>query len=483
MLRILCAGVLALLLAPAALIAERAHYTVMVETAQSNSLRIEATFQLEGDVIGLQITRSPQLPNGQADLLRNLEVRRHGEPLQIEALGSGDWRLADATAGDDVTVRYDILLEHGDYAWGPGIDEVAYRTNEGLFFTGASLFVVPGYTMRGGASVEFQLPETWRASVPWAMEGNVATVPTAHQLLRNCLFMGSHQTQVVELDGFRFTMVIGSDLWEQRQLFVDAMEPVLPAAKAAFGGMPRESNYLVVFNRGDRADGGAFAASYSMLLAGTVNEASGVIWGHGVAHEVIHFWNGHSFRPASLDEEWLKEGLTDYFTILVRSRSGLDSRDRVFRKLENCMRRYVLSKMVLKIESTLRESGHNKHRDRMLVYGGGALVGFALDVRIREATRNARGIDDFLAAMFEEFGDGANQYTFDDVVRIASAVSGQDQSKFFSDYVDGHEFLDVAPYVRAIGLQLDTVVDEFYLSLSPDATAEQTAMRVAILGH
>ena len=96
----------------------------------------------------------------------------------------------------------------------------------------------------------------------------------------------------------------------ERELFVAAMEPVLPASLSAFGGMPRENEYLVVFNRGDRADGGAFASSYSMLLKGHINEASSVIWGHGVAHELIHFWNGHSMVPASMDQEWLKEGFT-----------------------------------------------------------------------------------------------------------------------------------------------------------------------------
>lgn len=131
-----------------------------------------------------------------------------------------------------------------------------------------------------------------------------------------------------------------------------------------------------------------------------------MIWGHGIAHEVIHSWNGHGFARTSQDEEWLKEGLTECFTILVRSRSGLDCEERVSRRLENCMRHHVLSKMMMGSESTPREAGHNKHRERMLVYGGGTLVGHAFDVRIREATHNVKGMDDYLGTMFAEFGDG-----------------------------------------------------------------------------
>ena len=481
MIRILV--VLACLLAPPAAWASQAEYTVIVQDESASVLTVECEFELESDVIGLQITGSPQLPNGQADLLENLRVRHAGKDVAVESLGTGDWRLAGLERGEQVQVSYEIRLEHDQYAWGPGIDEVAYRTDDGLFFTGFSLFVFPGYELPDGARIRFRLPPGWTASTPWPRDGDAFVASDANQLLRNCLFMGTHRTQEVELDDFRFTMVIGSDLWDKRQLFVDAMQPVLPAVRGVFGGMPAESDYLVVFNLGDRADGGAFAASYSMLLTGKVNESSGVIWGHGVAHEVIHFWNGHTVVPASQDEEWFKEGFTDYLTILVRSRTGLDSPERVFRKLENCMRRYALSKLLLGSESSLREAGHDKHRQRMLVYGGGTLVGLALDVRIREATDNRKGMDDFLAAMFAEFGEHDLRYDLDDVIRVASAVSGQDQADFFQRYVEGREFLDVTPYLASIGLQLDTFVDEFYLSVDAGATARQNTLRVAMFGH
>jgi predicted metalloprotease with PDZ domain len=474
---------LALCLLPAAATAAPAHYRVIMPDTNAPHIRVVAAFDLESEVIAMMITRSPQLPNGQADLIRNLQVERSGEKLAIEDLGTGDWKLANAVAGERVHVGYEIALEHGDYDWGPGIDEVAYRTSEGLFFTGRSLFIVPGPGMPDGARVEFELPEGWSASVPWPMNNGVALADDSNQLLRNCLFLGSHRTETVELDGFRFTMVIGEDLWDQRELFVAAMEPVLPASLSAFGGMPRENEYLVVFNRGDRADGGAFASSYSMLLKGHINEASSVIWGHGVAHELIHFWNGHSMVPASMDQEWLKEGFTDYFTILLRSRSGLDSPETTWRKVENTQRRYVIAKMLMGSTSTLQQAGHNKHKERFLVYGGGTLVGMVLDVKIRQATANERGIDDFLAMMFAEFGDGQSRYSLDDIVRMASELCGEDLDAFFANYVAGDGFLDLTPTLEAIGLQLDTMADEFYVSVAPGASAQQVAMREAMFGR
>jgi hypothetical protein len=50
-------------------------------------------------------------------------------------------------------------------------------------------------------------------------------------------------------------------------------------------------------------------------------------------------------------------------------------------------------------------------------------------------------------------------------------VSGEDQADFFARYVQGTELLNVAPLAAAAGLQLDTMVDEFYLSRRPDAAS------------
>jgi len=482
--RILATCAACLFLFPLSADGKPANYVVTMTDPEAAYLSVDASFDLGSDTIGMFITRSPQLPNGQADLIRNLEITRDKQSLEFEDLGQGDWKIEGAEAGQRLSVRYDILLDHDQYDWGPGIDEVGYRTADGLFFTGRSLFMVPGFEIPDGAEIRFDLPESWQASTPWPNRGDTFIAKTGNDLIRNCLFLGTHRTHVVDLDGFRFTMVMGGNLWDQRQLFVDAMEPILPAAKATFGGMPDQNQYLVVFNqKNDQVDGGAFAASYSMLLKGKINEASSVVWGHLVAHELIHFWNGHTFAPVNQDEEWLKEGFTDYLTILYRSRVGLDSPPLVYRKIENCLRRYLVSKRLLQSPSTLQEAGHDKHKQRFLVYGGGTLIGIALDVRIRQATQNEKNLDDFLRAIFNEFRGNDRGYVLDDVIRIASQVAGEDQTKFFRDHVAGNEFLDLIPYLESIGLQVDTALDEFYISVSAEATPDQTAMRVAMLGH
>ncbi len=481
--RLACIGLAALLL-PAA--SPAFEYTVTVPENNPSLVHVEGRFLLEGDAIGMYITNSPQLEGGQADLVRNLAIaHENGTKIEYTYEGAGDWRVVGAQPGTAVTVAYDVALEHAQYSWGPGIEEVAYKQNDGLFFTGFSLFLFPGLDSSEPVTVRFDLPSGWRASTPWIVaEGDLPTfrAPSAYALGRNCLFLGTHFEETITRGDFTFILAVGGGLEEHKDLFIESMEALPARYQEIFGGMPRASRYLAVINPGDRSDGGAFNDSYSMQIRGPVNRASRAVWGHGIAHEVLHFWNGHSIVPAGSDEEWFREGFTDYLTITELARLGLDSREITFRKLENTARRYAIARLLMGSQESMRAAGAEKHKNRMLVYGGGTLVAFALDVSIREATGNERGLPDFMRAMYREFSGDGKEYTFDDIVRIAGEVSGRSQADFFSRYVDGTEYLDIGPSIDAIGLQLTTMVDEFYIAPREDATSARRAIADAMFG-
>ena len=119
-------------------------YTVTVTGERPQSVHVVGAFALESNTLGMYVTRSPQLEDGQAAFIRGLAVRdENGEALAYEYEGQGDWKLPQAAPGQKVEIEYDVALEHGKYSWAPGIDEVAYRQDDGLFFTGFSLFILP----------------------------------------------------------------------------------------------------------------------------------------------------------------------------------------------------------------------------------------------------------------------------------------------------------------------------------------------------
>jgi len=459
-----------------------ASYRLHVPSVDASHVEVEARFALNGDVIGMYVIDAPSLENGSADLVEGLRVERaDGTVMAVENLGVGDWKLKEGRAGDEVVVRYRVALRHGEHVWGPGIDEVAYRTDDGLFFAGRALWIVPFDGLADGATIEFDLPDPWRASTPWP---EVDGRPTASltTLISNCFFVGTHHEETVRFEDFTFVFALGRDLAESTDLFAATMRPVLPRAKALFGGMPDQSRYLVVINRHGRADGGAYSQSYSLLVEGTVNEASSVVWGHGIVHELLHFWNGHTLKIAGTDEEWFKEGVTDYLTVLLRSRLGQDRPEVTLRKFENALRRVALSRMMMGNTQGLDTAGAQKQQNRMLVYGGGLLTGLALDLELRRATGDAHGLATLLQRLYVEFAREGRRYTTDDVQRVAGAVAGASMEWFFDKHVRGGVPVDFRPVFTALGLQLDTFADEFYLSPAPAPSPEVVRTRRSILG-
>ena len=220
-------------------------YTVTVPDTRSSSIHVAASFPLESENIDMMITGSSELADGQAALVRNLGAQSaDGSQLRTEYQGEGTWTLADVEPGQTVSVGYDILLEHDRYPWRPGIDEVAYRQDDGLFFTGFSLFIVPGLASTEAVTVRFELPDGWRASTPWQRidrDSETFRAVNPMDLLRNCLFLGSHLEESVSIGDFTFVLALGGELASQKKLFVDAMAPLLPAYVETFGGMPRSS--------------------------------------------------------------------------------------------------------------------------------------------------------------------------------------------------------------------------------------------------
>ena len=83
---------------------------------------VEASFALESEIIGMAITRSATLANGQADLVSDLRITSGDRTVSWEAVPGGDWKLSDVNAGDIVTV-----LDEFEFVMAIGSDLGAHK--------------------------------------------------------------------------------------------------------------------------------------------------------------------------------------------------------------------------------------------------------------------------------------------------------------------------------------------------------------------
>ena len=447
----------------------------VVFNSDASRAHVEADVWVEGNELALfGVSPTAQFKNGQADFLEKITVRdAAGQPLALTDKGEGEY-LIDGERR--VALSYDVRLDHGNYKWPAGAEEVAYRTSEGLMATGNTLFLVPGVKMNGATEVSFEMPAGWQAHSPWRAAGPNAsfTVQTRRELVNNALFFGTAHAERFKSGGIELSLVMGKRYWPQRAMFMELIERQLASYQALFGKPPLAERYLIVINQDESGDGGAFAGSFSQFLRGYGDRATRPIWGRVVAHELLHFWNGVSLRPADDTQEWFKEGVTDYLTVMTMARNGLVDRHYLMQWLENLPRGQMVARMGLGLKGTVQEAAKDKHRNWLLVYGGGSTAALAMDVELRQASGGKAGLPELMKALYAEFGVAGKAYTLADLVRVGRQVSGHDLAPLLQRIVQAEAMPDQRATFAAIGLQLEQypLLETFLL---PDPAATSTA--------
>jgi predicted metalloprotease with PDZ domain len=195
-----------------------------------------------------------------------------------------------------------------------------------------------------------------------------------------------------------------------------------------------------------------------------------------LAHEFFHTWNLIRLYPKGRERRisvdppehssglWLSEGFTMYYAEALPRRAGfpeqnMSRNDLLAQELEIYYERPGNTHISPEVASaraidTTGISGDYEAN----YYVQGRLIATALDLILRDSTRGARGLDDFMRAMYDRFAMKRG-FTTDDVQRTANDVCGCRLDQFFDDHVRRARPLDFAPYLKTIGraIRIDTI--------------------------
>jgi len=447
--------------------------------ASREFVKVSATIPMTGKMLSMYVNPTPSIADGQASFVRNLKIKSiAGDELPLKYKGLGDWTVSGKIPAN-LMLEYEVRLDHQKHAWDFGIEEVSYVTEDGVFMIGSSLFIISD--VRSSFKVIFDVPADWNVSTPWQKTGaNEFVVDNRRELLYNTIFAGTHTEEVIDVDGLHLVLVMGSEYKSAKQLFESKLIPTIKQFNQVFGGS-LGGKYMAVVNKGNMTDGGAFLNSYSMVIEGPATEAGSVVWAHGMSHEICHLWNGISIQPAGQDE-WFKEGFTDYITFVAMKRAGVISEELALKRLENSYRKYLLAKMMMGTTSTLKDAGEAKAENRLLIYGGGAIVAFGLDVEIRVSTHNKQNLDNIMAELYRDFAKTGKNYSMEDLIMISSRIADKDMRPFFERFVTGKEMFPMNEYLKKAGLQMHTFVEEIYISKSDASTASEKQIGSDLFG-
>lgn len=254
------------------------------------------------------------------------------------------------------------------------------------------------------------------------------------------------------------------------------LKPMALALQKFFNGLPVDSyQFLYYFEDGDKAlvgkeeKGGGYGAlehNYSSLyflpeiayepsLKSMVNEVS--------SHEFLHILtplNLHSeeieyfdfVNPKMSKHLWLYEGVTEYFAHLVQLQNGLISEKEFFKNMRDKINEaedFGDFSMTTMSQKVLEGEYQSKYSS---VYNRGALIGFMLDLFIREKTGNEKDLKKVILTLSKKYGPGK---PFKDENFLAEFVeaSHPEVQDFINKYISGDQPLPFAEYFGKVGYE------------------------------
>ncbi len=465
--------------------AEPATYTFTIP-ADKSAISVEAVLTVSEPYLEMwEGWYSDGVAGGLAGFIERLVVSRaDGTLVTVGKPENSRWKI-DAAAGETVTVRYDVRLDHEKHRWPFGADEIAYMRDDSVFLISRTMLVVNESVRQ--ARVRFVLPDGWRVATPWMpVDGdtNAFNVSNKRLLLESCVLVGKFTEREVQTGDTVVTLAVGRELDPYADAVEAAVRAIVPAYRDLFEDTP-QARFLAVVGvntAGGVTDGSAYPNSVSVLTPKRMEGANFVQAIYTIAHEILHLWNGYRLRPAT-QMEWFREGFTDYLT--WRTLAELDLVDEAPILME--LKRQVTAYANLDRSVSMADAGENKSANATLIYEGGSLTALCLDSTIRAGSGGKSGLPEFLRELYARSAKQNLPYDESTIVAAAREAGGGDIQPFLDRHVRGREPLPLVECFEGLGLRLELKKSgsRVAVTLTPDenASGHAAAARDRFLGR
>jgi predicted metalloprotease with PDZ domain len=400
--------------------------------------------------------------------------------VQFEA-ADGAWKALPFAKADKSTWRVQAPADGTLRArWIINADELTVRTSHvdatHASIIGAGVFMYVDGRQDEPAEVEVLAPAGWRTTTALEALGETR-FRAAHfdELVDSPLEIGTHQLVRWEVDGVPHQYAVwGRGNADADRLARDTTR-IVRAEREIFGGLPYPA-FTFFLHLTSGGGGGLEHRNSTSLLADRWS-----FRGHAyesflglAAHELFHAWNGKRIRPAALGpfdytrenytrDLWVVEGITTYYTDLLLRRAGIISQQRYLEKLAEMISRFLTlpGRAVQPLADSSFDTWIKFYRPdantpnaTISYYQKGALVALLLDLRIRQATENARSLDDLMRLLWERYGVPDAGFPESAVEDAAAEVAGTDLRAFFDHALRSTAELDYAGGLAVAGLQM-----------------------------
>lgn len=167
--------------------------------------------------------------------------------------------------------------------------------------------------------------------------------------------------------------------------------------------------------------------------------------------EEIHYFDYN--EPEMSQHLWMYEGVTEYFANLFQVNQGLIDNEEFYNRMsekievsqnyDDTVPFTEMSRNIL--EPEYKDSYYN-------VYQKGALIGMALDIRLRELSGGETGLLDLMKRLSEKYGKD-RPFDDDELINVIVELSYPEIQEFFDKYVTGSTPIPYNEFFEKVGLE------------------------------
>ena len=393
-------------------------------------------------------------------------VTSDGRTLAIEKSRKNRWRV-ESPGLDQFTVNYRVYCR-----------DMSVRTNwvesDFAMLNGAPTFLTVADSQPRPHDIRLELAPGWTESVTGLPPGEGGLNHTYRAadfdtLVDSPIVLGNPATYAFAVEGIQHKLVnIGEGgIWDG-SMSATHIENIVREGYETWGFFPYER--FLFINMLTEAGGGLEHKNSTLLMGSrwtTRDRRRYLRWLETASHELFHAWNVKQLRPIALgpfdyEQEvltpslWMVEGLTSYYGTLMVHRAGISTREEFFdslseniEELQTTPGRLSQSAAESSFDAWIKYYRRNENslNSSISYYTKGAVIGFLLDARIRQATQGRRSLDDAMRNAYEQYSDDQG-FRPEEFEAIAAEVAGIELLNWFDRAVRSTDELD---YEEALG--------------------------------
>ncbi len=396
---------------------------------------------------------------------------RAGNALAIREINDSRWRLDGGAQG--AIVEYQIYVD----SFGPF---GAQLNSHHAFFNLAQILMYPVEARNAPLTVRFShVPQDWQVATPLQSEAGAYSAENYDRLVDSPVEIGSFHQFNFDESGGHFRVIIDADPSDYDSQKITAnLHKIVAAATSWMNDRPFDAyTFFYHFPHGPAGGGMEHAFSTAIELnAGTI-QRSLYPFNAVTAHEFFHLWNVKRIRPQTLEPVdytkenftrslWFSEGVTSTAEEVIQLRGGLiDEKQFLIHlgeqisELENRPAHLTQSAEESSLDAWLEGLDYYRRPERSIsYYNKGELLGFALDLAIREASRDQASLRELFQWMNANYARQGRFFDDSNGVRqAAEAVSHADLGWFFTKYVAGTDEIPWNDFLRYVGLRVEKI--------------------------